>query len=171
MFIEYNGRIEYIKHEDIKKDGETVRVWHGGTDSRYPNLIEEENKTKTGDKFIIELGKKIKIQRETSIREWEIDEAYEVKGTGAVIFAKDLENLEKYDDEEIKVGDEIISKCNNKAVVIHIDSWGKWHCLSENGLFTVDNERIYWEKTGKHYDEVEKIFQKLKETEGEIPFL
>ena len=27
-----------------------------------------------------------------------------------------------------------------------------------------------WKKTGKHYDEVEKIFQKLIESEGEIPF-
>lgn len=215
---EKDERIEYLKHEDIKKDGKTVRVWNGGTDSRcrireeekghflkkaleetkdsYKKMIEEaisetfermnenksekekEKKMKSGDKFIIELGKGIKIQRETSVGEWEIDEAYEVKGTGAVISAKDLMNLKEYkeqkNDEEIKVGDEIISKCNNKAVVIHIDSWGKWHCLTENGFFTVDNERIYWKKTGKHYDEVEKIFQKLKESEKEdteIPFM
>lgn len=39
---EKGERIEYLKHEDIKKDGKTVRVWHGGNDSRC--RIREEEK-------------------------------------------------------------------------------------------------------------------------------
>ncbi len=80
---------------------------------------------------------------------------------------------EKKKEEGIKVGDEIeSSKRIEKAVVLWIEADGYWGCLQNNLFFTVnDKQKKYWKKTGKHYDEVEKIFQKLKETEGEIPFL
>lgn len=269
-------RIEYLKHEDIKKDGKTVRVWYGGNDSRCAVREKKEKEMKTGDNFIIELGEKTRIQSENSKGEWTVsDECFRIDGTGTVISVKDLMNLKEYkenndgkenikhvtpemfekvnistgegmkkfqeekrkeqadkktlagkkfvieieeeteacifemkgtnerffetackikgtdayiakmdldkleeykkkkDDEEIKVGDEIeSSKQIEKAVVLWIEADGYWGCLQNNLFFTVnDKQKKYWKKTGKHYDEVEKIFQKLKESEGEIPFL
>lgn len=313
---EKGERIEYLKHEYIKKDGKTVRVWNGGTDSRcrireeekghflkkaleetkdsYKKMIEEaisetlermnENKSeegkekemKTGDKFIIELGEKTRIQSKNSKGEWKAsDEFFRIDGTGSVISAKDLMNLKEYKEnndekenvkyvspemlekinitpgkgmekfqeekaqradvekgsavgkkfvieiekeeegcyfelkgtneryfetvckikgtnayikkadldklekreekkkeEEVKVGDEIESSEQiEKAVVLWIEADGYWGCLQNDLFFTVnDKQKKYWKKTGKHYDEVEKIFQKLKESEGEISF-
>lgn len=141
------------------------------------NKSEGEKKMKTGDKFIIELGEKIAQYQETPDGKRNlIDTVYRIEGTNAAITEKDLQNMEEYkedkDEEEIKAGDEIeSSKQVEKAVVLWVEADGYWNCLQEKLFFTVnEKQKKYWKKTGKHYDEVEKIFQKLK-GEGEIPFL
>lgn len=281
--MEEGERIEYLKHEDIKKDGKTIRVWYGGNDSRcavrekkenvqFPVKISEEvndrykdryselmkeaisktfermnkNKSeeekekgmKTGDKFIIEIGDRLEKIAFPNGQFQLTGEYYNIKGTFAMISEREYENLKKYDEEgikkegyekglneaweiakkismmdysesvkifgskfegkqfwkhysaaeaiqkikeyeekkkeeEVKVGDEIqSSEQTEKAVVLSIGADGYWGCLQNNSFFTVnDKQKKYWKKTGKHYDEVEKIFQKLKESEGEIPFL
>ena len=77
---------------------------------------------------------------------------------------------EKKKEEEVKVGDEIENGLGAVAVVTRVTK-NLHECLGVNGFFYLSKSINLWKKTEKHYDEVEKIFQKLKESEGEIPFL
>ena len=91
----------------------------------YNAQIEEKNKSKgekkmkSGDKFIIELGEKTRIQSENSKGEWKAsDEFFRIDGTGSVISAKDLMNLKEYKEnndekENVKyVSPEMLEKIN-----------------------------------------------------------
>lgn len=80
---------------------------------------EKEKEMKTGDKFIIELGEKTRIQSENSKGEWTAThECFRIDGTGSVISAEDLMNLEEYKEnndekENVKhVSHEMLEKIN-----------------------------------------------------------
>lgn len=131
----------------------------------------EKKDSVAGKKFVIEIEEETEacIFEMKGTNERFFETACKIKGTDAYIAKTDLDKLKKYkekkDDEAIKVGDEIESSEQiEKAVVLWIEADGYWGCLQNNLFFTVnDKQKKYWKKTGKHYDEVEKIFQKLKE--------
>lgn len=71
---------------------------------------------------------------------------------------------ETKNNEGINVDDEIYSEMTNtKAVIVFIDSWGRWQCLCDRGFFTVDDDaKKYWTKTGRQFD-VEGILKAMRE--------
>lgn len=89
-----------------------------------------------------------------------------IKYNSAKDFIKQLRTYEeeqKKTKKDIKVGDEIYSEMTKtKAVLVYIDTWDRWHCLSERGTFIIeDGMKKYWVKTGRHFD-VEEILKELK---------
>lgn len=91
-----------------------------------------------------------------------------IKYNSAKDFIKQLRTYEeeqKKTKKDIKVGDEIYSEMTKtKAVFVYIDTWDRWHCLSERGFFIIeDNVKKYWVKTGRHFN----VEETLKELKGE----
>lgn len=74
--------------------------------------------------------------------------------TAAEAISKIKAYEQKQAGEEIKANDEIYSEMTNtKALVVFVDSWGRWQCLSDNGFFPIDDEqKKYWVKTGRQFD-------------------
>lgn len=133
----------------------------------------EKEMVKVGDKFIVEIAGVMKNE-DTKYQK----PIYLIKNMDIAVTEEKIDLLEKYKvmekvKEEIKAGDEIESSEQvEKAVVLWVEADGILCCLQEDQFFTVkEKQKKYWKKTGRHYDEVEKIFQKLKEEEGGIPFL
>lgn len=85
--------------------------------------------------------------------------------------AKAYDEKKKAEEEPIKVGDEVyLLDKNHPIVVTNIDD----HyitCLAESGTYSyyVGTQKDRLTKTGRHFDEVEQLFDKLrnKEDEGE----
>lgn len=76
-----------------------------------------------------------------------------------------IEVLEKkMQIESVHVGDEIYSDMtDSKAVIVHIDSWGNWHCLTPNGIMKLDeNHKKYWKPTNVSYPDVLATMEILK---------
>ncbi len=71
-------------------------------------------------------------------------------------------------ENEVRVGDEIVSELTKtKGVVIAIDAWDAWHCVSEIKPIidiTADKHK-YWKKTDRHFDEVEGLINKMRDVE------
>lgn len=79
-----------------------------------------------------------------------------------------IEKLKEYKEKnEIKVGDEIISsESKERALVMRIYKDGTFECISHDCFFTISgNAKTHWSKTGKHYDEIERTLNELKESE------
>lgn len=132
--------------------------------------VKEKEMIKVGDKFIVEISGVMKNE-DTRFQK----PIYLIKNMDIAVTEETIESLERCeekqkDDEEIKVGDEIENGLGTRAVVTRVEK-NLHECLGANGFFYLSESINLWKKTEKHYDEVEKIFQKLKESEGEIPFL
>lgn len=88
-----------------------------------------------------------------------------------------IEKIKAYEEqkkveEEIKVGDEIISDLGEKAVVTRINEWEVIECLNKNGQFIIYDEKEHWEKTGRHFPQIEEMLKEMENEEsGEIPFM
>jgi hypothetical protein len=67
--------------------------------------------------------------------------------------------------DEIHEYDEIISEVSdNKAVIVRIDGWGRWHCINADGSFMVEiNQQGCWRKTGRSFPELGDVLKKMKE--------
>lgn len=153
------------------------------SEREYENLkkYDEEGIEKEGyEKGLNELWEALQHVQKMSVKDYEECTGTKYEGylygdiTPAEFVDKFKKWKEKKEDGEIKVGDEIKSSDKvYKAVVFQIDPDGCFLACRQDGKFFDVNieQKKYWKKTGKHYDEVEKIFQKLKESEGEIPFL
>lgn len=66
--------------------------------------------------------------------------------------------------DEIKVGDEIISYTETSNIVVGIGVWGGWHCITPYGVSCeiAKEKQKYWKKTGRHFDEIEKVLEQMK---------
>lgn len=72
----------------------------------------------------------------------------------------------KQEEDEIKVGDEVIYNCGNdkdKATVIDIDV-DVLHLLTENGCY-ISEEFKDVKKTGRHFPEIAEVLKKMQEEE------
>ena len=179
--MEKKDKEENVKHispETLKKINISAGEGTKKFQEEKAQRADMEKDSMVGKKFVIE----IEEENEDCLFVKTKDESFfetvcKIKGTDAYIKKTDLDKLEKREEKKkegkIKVGDEIkSSEQTEKAVVLWIEADGYLGCLKNNLFFTVnDKQKKYWKKTGKHYDEVEKIFQKLKESEGDIPFL
>lgn len=162
-------RIEGANAAITEKDLQNLEEY-----KKKPTIPREVIEKEGYEKGLNELWETLKQVQNMSLKDYE-------ECTG-LIFKYDLyskitpmELVEKFKEwkekkaaeEEIKVGDEIeSSEQPEKAVVLRIETDGYWGCLQNNQFFTVnDKQKKYWKKTGKHYEEVEKIFQKLKAKE------
>ena len=64
--------------------------------------------------------------------------------------------------EEICVGDEVIIKSDGiKGVILDKDLCGEFYVFTENGCCE-EYRIIHFEKTGRHFDEVEELLRKMK---------
>lgn len=73
----------------------------------------------------------------------------------------------KAEDEEVKVGDEILHAGfpQNKAIITRIIS-GCWSCMNEHGdVFELNDEvkQKRWSKTGRNFPEIVEVFEKMQE--------
>ena len=67
--------------------------------------------------------------------------------------------------DEIHEYDEIISEASdNKATIVRIDGWGRWHCINADGSFMVEiNQQGCWRKTGRSFPELGDVLKKMRE--------
>ena len=71
-----------------------------------------------------------------------------------------IEKIQAYEQEEIKVGDEVVSENDIKAVVIDMDDY-LLHVLDENGVANGwPREDVV--KTGRHFPEIAIILEKMR---------
>ncbi len=113
-------------------------------------------KYKTGDKFIVEIDSVMTNKKGT---------LYGIKGFKSLVFDEyGLELLERVDeeDDELQVGDEVIHINGTKAVITSEVNDGFFCAINAEGNtygWHIDNV----EKTGRHFDEVEKLLRKIGE--------
>ena len=121
------------------------------------------------------------IRQKVEQEVWEFaGEFYNVDREVETLFGCDLDDIckkytyseakAKYEEwrkkkDEIHEYDEIISEVpDKKAVIVHIDCWGQWHCVKSNGIFMVEiNQQGYWRKTGRSFPELGDVLKKMRE--------
>ena len=117
-----------------------------------------------GKKYIIELEEKM-------FSNGTIDALYRAKGFRSLVFdAEGLKKLTPYEPETkpepaFKVGDEVrlAASAEYKSVVLdEADEPGVWIVLTKNGCVEKVDE-ILLKKTGKHYPEVVKLIERLRQ--------
>ena len=168
--------VKYVSPEMLEKINITPGKGMEKFQEEKAQRADVEKGSAVGKKFVIEIEKEEEgcyfELKGTNERYFET--VCKIKGTNAYIKKADLDKLEKREEkkkeEEVKVGDEIENGLGAVAVVTRVTK-NLHECLGVNGFFYLSKSINLWKKTEKHYDEVEKIFQKLKESEGEIPFL
>ncbi len=112
-------------------------------------------KYKTGDKFVVEID---------SVMTNKKGALYGIKGFKSLVFDEyGLDMLERVDaDDEFQVGDEVIHITGTKAVITYELNDNIFCAMGANGAtygWSIDSV----EKTGRHFDEVEKLLRKIGE--------
>ncbi len=91
----------------------------------------------------------------------DIDKAYDI--------AKEYEEKQQKQDDEIRVGDEVIWTEDNSefGVVTRIESSenAMW-IVKPDGLQVCANKCSYWKKTGRHFPEIAEVLEKMKEDDN-----
>lgn len=169
--------VKYVSPEMLKK----ININPGkGMKKFQEDKQKEQTKGKdsvAGKKFVIEIEKEEEgcyfELKGTNERYFET--VCKIKGTNAYIKKADLDKLEKYkknkDDEEIKVGDECRYKEEpklHKNLYVILKTWrkgeeGYFNAITKDGSVWLNGPLDSMEKTGKHYDELEEILEKLEQ--------
>ena len=69
--------------------------------------------------------------------------------------------------KEIKIGDEVINICGEKAIVLKVYNDNGMDLLWSDGSASFNNDGTFY-KTGRHFPEIAEVLNKLKEEENEI---
>lgn len=86
----------------------------------------------------------------------------EMDGNSCYNCMKGIENNFKAKQDEVRVGNEIISD-GTRAIILRINSWNDWECLSSAGVFILDSEtQKYWHKTGRDCPQIREMLEQLK---------
>ena len=113
-------------------------------------------KYKTGDKFVVEIDSVMTNKKGT---------LYGIKGFKSLVFDEyGLDILERVDaEDEFRVGDEVIHTNGIKAVITSEVNDGCYCCVmdAEGNTYGWNIDNV--EKTGRHFDEVEKLLKRMRE--------
>lgn len=114
-------------------------------------------KYKTGDKFVIEIDSVMTNKKGT---------LYGIKGFKSLVFDEyGLDMLKRVDaDDEFQVGDEVVHTTGVRAVItFEAEANDGFLCVmdAEGHTYRWSSDNV--EKTGRHFDEIEKLLRKIGE--------
>ena len=74
------------------------------------------------------------------------------------------EYFQRKQEEKIRMGDEVVFEDGVKGVLLDRESECIWKTFSENACVERWNSKLF-KKTGRHFDQIEKVLEKLREEE------